>query len=93
MAESPRLPDRSAENILSAMVSFDKEHRASPEWLCWEENKAHKYAILHNSRIYPVKKIISLATGVPVSEFSGGREANGYVEGRGFKVVSLRAFS
>lgn len=93
MSQPTRLPGRLVEKILSAMVLFDKEHRSSPEWLNWEENKAHKYAILHNDKVYPVKKIVSLATGVPVSEFSGGREANGYVTGLGFQVVSLRAFS
>ena len=42
---------------------------------------------------YPVKQIVSMATGLPVSEFSGGQaagDANQYVAARGFAIVELR---
>jgi 5-methylcytosine-specific restriction protein A len=94
MASLPHgLPYRSAADILSAIEWFDLEFRNATDWIGWEDNQAQKYAILHNDQIYPVKKIISLATDVPVSEFSGGSQANGYVGQRDFQVVNLRAFS
>src|SRR5439155_5017540 len=51
------------------------------------------YAVVHKDRRYPVKKIVSLAGGVPVSQFSGGVDAghaNRLVEAIGFKVVQIR---
>lgn len=52
-----------------------------------------RYALLRKGRKYPVKKIVSLASGVPVSDFSGGESpghANKLLEAGGFKVVPLR---
>jgi hypothetical protein len=39
---------------------------------------------------YPVKQIVSIATGVNVNSFSGGREANNYVKERGFEIERLQ---
>jgi hypothetical protein len=36
-----------------------------------------------------VKQVIALATGAPVSSFSGGVEANGYLKERGFEIEPL----
>ena len=55
-----------------AMLRFDRELRDSPEWRDWESNRAHRYAIEQDGRHYPVKRVISLATGAAVTEFSGG---------------------
>lgn len=76
------------------MARFDRELRASPEWLRWEDNQAHKYAIRLSGQFYPVKQIVPLATRVAVSEFSGGEgsgQANVYVRDLGFEVVALRS--
>ncbi len=43
--------------------------------------RTHKYAIDHEGQLYPVTKIVSLATGVSVNEFSGGRHP-GHANGR-----------
>jgi predicted HNH restriction endonuclease len=67
--------------------------RDTPEWDDWEQNRAHLYAIEHEGRHYPVKQIISMATGMSVSDFSGGQavgNANQYVAARGFAIVELR---
>jgi 5-methylcytosine-specific restriction protein A len=88
------LPSVSAEAIHEAMARFDRQLRASPEWLRWEDNQAHKYGINLGGQLYPVKQIVSLATGVAVSEFSGGEgsgQANVYVRDLGFEVVPLRS--
>src|SRR5262249_32640134 len=42
------------------------------------------------NKLYPVKQIISIATGASVASFSGGREANNYVIDRGFKVELIQ---
>jgi 5-methylcytosine-specific restriction protein A len=76
------------------MSRFDSELRGTKEWQGWEDNKAHKYAIEDTGRRYPVKQVLSLATGVPVSEFSGGAgagQANQRAREAGFEVVSLHA--
>jgi predicted HNH restriction endonuclease len=47
----------------------------------------------HDGSRYPVKQIVSMATGVPVSEFSGGTapgDANAFASARGFEIVELR---
>lgn len=77
------------DRILDALRRFDEELRGSPQWANWEEREKYRYAIGHEGRRYPVKKIISLATGQPVAEYSGGRRSNDYVKARGFNVVLL----
>jgi 5-methylcytosine-specific restriction protein A len=87
------IPNVPAEAVRDAMGRFDRELRYTSDWTDWEENRAHRYAIEHNGQRYPVKQIISIAAGMPVSEFSGGQaagNANQYVVSRGFAVVELR---
>jgi predicted HNH restriction endonuclease len=81
----------SKEAVLKAMAVFDRELRGTAEWEGWRENKAHKYAIDRAGQLYPVKKIASMASSVPVSDFSGGRRhANQLLEKIDFKIVDLR---
>jgi len=77
-------------NLLYAMERFDSEFRASPDWAHWTDNEIFKYAIFHHFNLYPVKQIISMATGVSRETFSGGDQANSYVAARGFSVIPLR---
>lgn len=86
--------DATRESLFGAIEQFDRELRDTPEWKNWQENKTHKFAIDLGARLYPLKKIVSLATGVPVSRFSGGigsGQANAVVERVGLSVVSLRS--
>jgi 5-methylcytosine-specific restriction protein B len=83
------LPPVSANHITAAMLRFDNNLRSSPQWLTWETNQAHRFAIKKDQKLYPVKQIIAMATGVDVSSFSGGDEANGYLRSRGFEIVPL----
>ena len=81
------------EAIRNALMQFDQQLRQAPEWASWTDNNAHKYAIRANGRLYPVKQIVSLATGTPVSDFSGGEgsgQANTYIRNLGFEIVPLR---
>jgi 5-methylcytosine-specific restriction enzyme A len=87
------IPPVSAEALRAAMGRFDRELRDTPDWAEWEQNRAYRYAIEQERRRYPVKQIVSMATGIPVSDFSGGQasgDANQYLVSRGFAVVELR---
>jgi predicted HNH restriction endonuclease len=87
------IPQVATEALRDALARFDRDFRTTPDWADWEQNRAHLYAIEHEGRRYPVKQIVSMATGLPASEFSGGEaagDANQYVVARGFAVVELR---
>jgi hypothetical protein len=84
------LPQTTPDSIRAAIAGFDNEYRHTREWHGWEVNRAHKHALQHSSRLYPPKKIVSLATGVPVSDFSGGDETNEYLRSYGFEVTRLQ---
>jgi hypothetical protein len=84
------IPSATHEQVLSAIARFDEELNQRPELANWQENKAHKYAIRYNGQLYPVKRIIELATGQPVEEFSGGIEAITFIKNVGFSVEPLR---
>lgn len=73
----------------SALQEFDTNLRARPEWTGWESNAAQRFALIFDGRRYPPKKIISMATGIPVSSFSGGRQSNAYLRQLGFEIVGI----
>jgi len=75
----PRIPIVPCERLLDAIVEFERNVLPQRAWAKWEQNKAHKHAIWYNGRYYPVKKIISIATGYPTKKFGGGPEANRYI--------------
>jgi 5-methylcytosine-specific restriction protein A len=78
----------SKERIDKALLEFDRKFRSKREWQGWENNLA-RYAVHEGGELYPAKKIVSLATGIAVGEFSGGHPTNSYLEKRGFTVVEL----
>lgn len=87
------IPPAPGENLREAIGRFDRELRDTPDWAGWEQNRAHLYAIEYEGKRYPVKQIISMATEIPVSDFSGSQaagDANHYVADRGFSIVELR---
>ena len=51
-------------------VQFDAEHRDTPAWANWEAKQSHHFAIDANGRLYPVKQILAMASGQPVSSFA-----------------------
>jgi 5-methylcytosine-specific restriction enzyme B len=84
-----KIPESTTDALNEAMNRFDNELRSTSEWENWTEDAAFKYAIERDGKLYPVKKVVSLATGMPVSQFSGGDQANGYIEGYGLKAVEI----
>jgi 5-methylcytosine-specific restriction enzyme B len=87
------IPPVDPDAISKALEEFDASLRQGDEWSRWEENKAQVWAISDGGRRYPPKKIVSMATGLPVGNFTGGPETNEYLEARGFKVAKLRDVS
>ena len=83
------VPNVLKEAIASALKTFDLKYRNTPEWLGWERKGTQRYAIVHQGKLYPPKMVISLATGMKRSEFSGGDQSNSYLSKRGFKVIDL----
>lgn len=81
----------SKERIDEALLEFDRDFRGKREWLGWETNPAHRYAIAVGDTSYPAKKIVSLATGIAVGQFPGGHLTNRYLEKRGFTIIELQS--
>lgn len=86
---SLKIPAVKKEKIDQALKQFDEKFRHAPEWKGWKDNQAHRYAISANGTLYPAKKIVSLASEIPVGLFSGGQPTNGYLERHGFTIVDL----
>ena len=76
--------------IEQALAKFDEDFRDQAEWAGWEKYRAHKYAVRVKGKLYPAKKIVSLATDIAVRDFTGGKPTNGYLRARGFEIVDLR---
>lgn len=89
-----RLPKQTSRaDLIAAMQRFDANLRSTAAWEGWEVKKSHKYAILWDGRLYPVKQVLALATGEEVRSFSGGEEANRFVTKRGLSVVTIVAIA
>lgn len=84
------IPPADKQAILNALTLFDSDYRATQAWANWESNRAHKFAVRNAGKLYPAKKIVSLATDLPVHDFTGGAPTNGFLKARGFEVVDLR---
>ena len=78
-----------ADDVRAAMARFDAEMRTSPDWANWDEKKNHKFAFLEQGRRYPMKEIISMASGTSKDDFNGGEEAIRYAKKLGFDVEAL----
>jgi len=63
-----------ADDVQKAMQRFDLEMRDTPEWRQWEGDKNHKFVFVSNGRRYPMKEVISMATGCRPSALVGQNE-------------------
>ena len=77
----------SADQVFEAMRKFDDKYADSGDYDHWLSKSNDKYAVRNDGRLYPVKHLLSEATGVEVSRFSGGDQANGIFRSLGFEVV------
>jgi 5-methylcytosine-specific restriction enzyme B len=87
------IPSVERNKLLEAINEFDTTLLPTDEWRYWQDNRSQLWALKYEGRLYPPKKIISLATGLPVGKFSGGPEAIQYLEQRELEVVRLRQFT
>jgi MrcB-like, N-terminal domain/AAA domain (dynein-related subfamily) len=84
-------PTPDAQKIRKALSEFDVALRGTPGWVNWEAKGNHRFAIEVDGRRYPVKQVLSMASGQPVDTFSGGVQgANKVLVDQGFQVVALR---
>jgi 5-methylcytosine-specific restriction protein B len=76
------------EQILAAFERFDKDFRDSPAWLGWEARESNVYAIVHDGKIYPPKRIINLASGQGLDQFNSVTARN-LLKRLGFAISEL----
>ena len=84
-----KIPKVSIELINNAFKTFDNDYRNRYEWIGWEIKKTQKYVIRQEGRLYPPKMIISLATGLPRTEFNGGQQSISYLAKYDIKVEPI----
>lgn len=85
-----KIPNVDIAVLEAAMREFDASWRDTGEYAGWEQNRNYLHAVRYGGRLYPPKKIISIATGLPTGSFYGGRPSNSYLAERGLEVVRLR---
>ena len=61
-----------SEDILRALREFDQAYPDPNLYDRWLEKANYKYAVYEEDKHYPPKHILSQATGVSTTEFSGG---------------------
>ena len=77
----------SSESILKAMDAFDSLYPETEKYDNWMSKGNYKHAVRHGQRLYPVKHILSEATSLATSEFSGGEQTNSVFRELGFQVI------
>jgi hypothetical protein len=71
------------DQILEGMRKFDQDHRGR------ERDTGLNWFVHENGQRYPPKRVLSLATGVPVHEFGGGKPTNDIFDNLGFEVLPV----
>src|SRR5437870_3400004 len=82
-------PKPSYDQILNALAQFDTEERGTPVGEKWRYDGKHHYAIEYEGKLYPIERIISMASGVPVGDFNQGEWLREHLEDIGVNVVEL----
>jgi hypothetical protein len=71
------------DDIRTAMREFDMRFRLN------EEDSGTLYAVQEDGKRYPPKRILGLATGVPVNKFNGGEPSNHVFRSLDFEVLKI----
>lgn len=74
------------QDILDALHDFASQYPNTETYENWLEKDTYKYAVLYDGRVYPPKHILSMATGIPTTEFGGGEQTNRVFHQLGFTV-------
>jgi len=83
------MPQVGGEAIEAALSRFDQELRSRSEWQGWDQRRSQKFAVRSRGQLYPPKKVVSLATGIPVGQFIGGPPTNKIFKQLGYAVELL----
>ncbi|MBK9940510.1 MAG: hypothetical protein IPP13_02655 [Kouleothrix sp.] len=75
------------QDILTALSHFNAEYADTNAYDSWLEKASYKFAIKYDGKLYPCKYILSQATGIDTSEFSGGNQTNSVFRRLGFQVI------
>ncbi len=75
----------SRDQILAAIEQFDKNYREI------ERDTGTKFAIKHDGRTYPPKRLLELASGASKRTFGGGNTTNSVFKQLGFEVVEVES--
>lgn len=73
--------------VLCALLEFGAKHPDPNAYENWLHKDSYRYAIDHEGKLYPPKHILSLVTGIPTTEFSGGDQTNRVFRKLGFTVI------
>jgi len=78
------------QDILTAMSDFDLQGRKN--MVGWLANKNHLYAIQHQGKLYPPKRILSKITGIHYNGngIHGGPPTNHVFEDLGFTIKKIK---
>lgn len=75
------------QNILDALRDFSAEYPDTDTYENWLGKNTYIYAVRYEDKVFPPKHILSRATGIPTTEFSGGEQSNRVFSQLGFEVV------
>lgn len=64
------------QNIIDALHEFSAQYPNPETYDNWLQKGTYKFAVRHDERVYPPKHILSMATGIPTTEFNGGEQTN-----------------
>jgi hypothetical protein len=81
----------SRDDVVRAIATFDREFPGTGSYDDWLAKESYKYALHHGGKVYPPKRILSLASGVRVQRFNGGSQTNHLLRSLGFKVTDKSA--
>lgn len=83
------IPNVNREQLLNAIEYFDSNLRAAPTWQDWLDRDEQQFALSHDGRLYPLKTIVELASGLSATEFTGGDPAYRFLDKRGFSLARI----
>jgi 5-methylcytosine-specific restriction enzyme A len=74
------------QDILEALQEFSTQYPDPDTYDNWLQKGNYVYILRYGETIYPPKHILSRATGIPTSDFSGGDQTKGVFQQLGFIV-------
>ncbi|MBN2116288.1 MAG: hypothetical protein JW730_06950 [Anaerolineales bacterium] len=74
------------QKILDTLHEFLSQYPDTQTYDDWLTKGTYKYAVRYDGRVFPPKHILSVATGIPTSEFNGGEQTNRVFRQLGFDV-------